>query len=141
MQNNSYITGPTKRTPAILLDKGKICILGRSIPDKPREFYIPVINWIDNYIHEFSGNTEVILGFDFINTASTKFIFLILKQLAESKNIEAGSTVKWYFEEDDEDMIELGQILNALIDCPFEFKPTEVIDQAFCNNMLKRESF
>lgn len=141
MQTKSYITGPTKRTPAIVLDNGKIYILGRSIPDKPREFYLPVIDWIDRYIHEFSGNTEVILGFDFINTASTKFIYLILKQLAEAKNVEAGSKVTWYFEEDDEDMIELGQILNALIDCPFEFLPTEVIDQAFCNNILKGKSF
>ena len=45
-----YKTEPTRRTPRILLESGRIVIMGRSIPVNPGEFYRPVMDWISEYI-------------------------------------------------------------------------------------------
>ncbi|TFG42190.1 MAG: nuclear pore complex subunit, partial [Bacteroidia bacterium] len=40
-----YIAEPTRRTPRIVLETGRIFIVGRSIPENPGEFYRPVYEW------------------------------------------------------------------------------------------------
>ena len=62
--------------------------------------------------------SRIDLGFEYINTSSTKWIFKILKELAGMKNAE-NVKVTWYYEQGDEDMCELGFILRSLIECPF----------------------
>jgi hypothetical protein len=59
------------------------------------------------------------LGFEFINTASTKWVYAILKELAEIPDMYVRVKIVWYYEEGDEDMCDLGFILRSLVDCPF----------------------
>jgi len=110
---------PSKRTPWIILEEGTIFIMGRSIPENPGDFYRPVHDWISGYTKENSGETRIVLGFEYINTSSTKWIFAILKVLSDMKDLQKNSKVFWYYEQGDEDMCELGFILRSLIDCPF----------------------
>jgi Ran GTPase-activating protein (RanGAP) involved in mRNA processing and transport len=109
----------SKRTPRILLEPGRIFIMGRSIPDNPGEFFRPVLEWISLFAKENSEVTEIDLGFEYINTSSTKWIFTIVKELAEMKDIETKAKVTWYYEHGDDDLCELGFILRSLVDCPF----------------------
>jgi hypothetical protein len=110
---------PTKRTPLIILEQGKIFIMGRSIPDNPTEFYRPVYDWISNFVKDNKHNTRIDLGFEYINTSSTKWIFTILKELSEMKNLSDYANITWYYEQGDDDMCELGFILRSYVDCPF----------------------
>jgi hypothetical protein len=119
MQSSSLKKEPTKRTPWILLEPGRIFIMGRSIPENPGDFYRPVLKWIADYVKNYSGKTTINLGFEYINTSSTKWIFSMLKELSEIKDIQNNASVKWYYENGDEDMCELGFILRSLVDCPF----------------------
>jgi len=112
-------TEPTKRTPWILLEPGRIFIMGRSIPENPGEFYRPVYDWIINYSKQHKNPTRIDLGFEYINTSSTKWIYSILKELSGMTNLAENVRVTWYFEHGDEDMSELGFILRSLIECPF----------------------
>jgi len=118
-QSASLKKEPTRRTPWILLEPGKIFIMGRSIPENPGDFYRPVLDWIADYVENFEGKTVINLGFEYINTSSTKWIFSMLKELSEIKDIQNNASVKWYYENGDEDMCELGFILRSLVDCPF----------------------
>lgn len=97
--------------------------MGRSIPDDPTKFYTPVLNWITAHPAAFSGPTRIDMGFEYINTASTKWIYILLRELSGMKNI-SNAVVNWYYETDDEDLHELGFILRSLISCPV--KMTEV---------------
>jgi hypothetical protein len=96
-----------------------IFILGRSIPENPGEFYRPAYNWISEYIRDYNGKTRICIGFEYINTTSTKWIYSILKELSEMKDLALNSKIHWYYEQGDEDMCELGFILRSLVDCPF----------------------
>jgi hypothetical protein len=119
MYPDSFKNIPTKRTPWIILEPGKIFIMGRSIPENPNDFYRPVQEWISNYVQNYTEKSKIELGFEYINTSSIKWIFTILRELSEMKDIVNNASVTWYYERGDEDMCELGFILRSLVECPF----------------------
>jgi hypothetical protein len=110
---------PTKRTPWIILEPGRIFIMGRSIPENPNDFYRPVKEWVSDFVKDYSGKSKIDLGFEYINTSSIKWIFTILRELPEMKDIVKNASITWYYERGDEDMCELGFILRSLVECPF----------------------
>lgn len=128
---DNYIKEATKRTPWIILEPGKILIMGRSIPDNPGELYAPVLNWVTDYIINYKGPTKISFGFEYINTTSTKWIFIMLKELAGDKEISSKTSVSWFYEEGDDDLSELGYILSSLIECPFEIVEVDLMDESW----------
>jgi len=110
---------PSKRTPWIILEPGRVFIMGRSIPENPSEFYRPLFEWILEFGSKYKGKSKIDIGFEYINTSSTKWIYTILKELANLNDICDNASVTWYYEHGDDDMGELGFILRSLLDCPF----------------------
>lgn len=110
----------TEDTPKIILDKpnGIFEISGRSLPEDSAEFYAPVLGWIDDYSASPNDKTDFVFKLEYFNTASSK---LILDVLSALEDIE-GTTILWYFHEDDEDMEEAGEEFSELVEIPFEFK-------------------
>lgn len=110
----------TEDTPKIILDKGNgiFEISGRSLPEDSAEFFQPVLDWIDEYKESPNSATEFMFKLEYFNTASSK---LILDVLSNLEDIE-GTTVVWYYHEDDEDMQEAGEEFSELVELPFEFK-------------------
>ncbi len=114
-----YSVAPTKRTPGILLERGRIVFEGRSITENTGEVYRPVYEWISKYVQLYREETQIEFGFEYINTSSTKWIFNIIKEIAKMEDIESYARILWYYEQGDDDMCELGMILKSLTDCPF----------------------
>jgi len=110
---------PTKRSPWVVLDNERFFVMGRSIIENPSAFYKPVLSWISDYSKSWKGKTKIDLGFEYINTSSIKWIFTILKELSELKEMSTNASINWYYELGDDDMCELGFILRSLVECPF----------------------
>ena len=136
MYPKKFKSVPSKRTPWIILEEGTIFIMGRSIPENPGDFYRPVHDWIAGYAKENFKETRIVLGFEYINTSSTKWIFAILKQLSDMKDLQKNSRVFWYYEQGDEDMCELGFILRSLIDCPFVVMEVDIMNTDMYEKIL-----
>jgi hypothetical protein len=119
MSLSNLILEPTKKTPWIVMEPGKVIILGRSILENPGEFYRPIHEWVAQYTLESSSMTTIQLGFEFINTTSIKWVYALLKEFAKIPNMSERAKISWYYEEGDEDMCDLGFILRSLVDCPF----------------------
>lgn len=119
MAGEVFIKEATKRTPGVMIRPGKVFIMGRSIPDNPAEFYEPVLEMLSGYDRESAGKTRIDLGFEYINTSSTRWILFILRRLTEMKNLSRNVSVNWYYEHGDEDMNELGKMLQSFMECPF----------------------
>ncbi len=113
------IAEPTRRTPWIVMEPGRIFVMGRSIPENPGEFYRSVYEWIVNHSRSFDEGIRIDVGFEYINTTSTKWIFSILRELTGKSELAGKVKVNWYYERGDDDMCELGYILKSLLDCPF----------------------
>jgi len=124
-----YTVEPTRRTPRVILEPGRFFIVGRSIPENPGEFYRPVFDWISNYVHARGQRTCIELGFEYINTSSTKWIYNIIKEISSMKDIIENVSICWYYDAGDEDMCELGFIMKSLVDCPFLVIESEVMER------------
>jgi SiaC family regulatory phosphoprotein len=124
-----YIAEPTRRTPRIMLEPGRIFIVGRSIPVNPGEFYRPVYDWISRYVRVNGNKTRIELGFEYINTSSTKWIYNIIKEIAGMANLTDNARILWYYDQGDDDMCELGFILKSLVECPFFVIETETMER------------
>ncbi len=118
----NFILEATDRTPKIdfNLDNGELLISGRSIPENSIGFYQPVLEWLDKYINQPCEQTSISIKLEYFNTSSSKCLLDIFKKLETAFKRGAEVTVKWFFEEDDEDMIEAGEDYQSIIKIPFE---------------------
>ncbi len=91
MYPDSFKKEPSKRTPRVVIEPGRMFIMGRSIPDNPGDLYRPMHAWITDYSKDHAGETRIDMGFEYINTSSTKWIFAILKELRCYERVGQGS--------------------------------------------------
>lgn len=113
----------TQETPEVMFDKqaGVFSISGKSLPEDVKEFYNPLIEWIENYSNEPNPETNLKVKMEYFNTASSKMlleIFELFKNLHDSGN---KVTVDWYYQEDDEDMQDAGEDYADIVELPFNF--------------------
>lgn len=108
--------------PDINLDKDKnqFEISGRSLPEDVHAFYLPVIEWINEYMEDPNPETRFDFRFVYFNTASSKVILDILTLLEEMKEAGHQVSVRWYYSEYDEDMQEAGEEYAEMVELPFE---------------------
>jgi len=95
-------------------------IKGRSIPENAYDFYQPVIDWLDNYMKNPNSLSIFEFRFEHLNTHSTQQIMKILQKLKKLLN-DSKAKIKWYYNKDDNDMLELGSRLKELIDVDIRF--------------------
>lgn len=114
------------KTPLVEFNsKGELLLKGRSIPENSIEFYKPIVEWIDAYGQSVNSTTVLSVQLEYFNTSSSKCILDVFKKLESLAGTEV--SVKWYYEEDDEDMLEAGEDYEAIIDLPFEMIEVEEI--------------
>ena len=112
------------KTPTIdFKSAGELLIKGRSIPENSIEFYKPLIDWISEYSDNPKGQTLVNIQLEYFNTSSSKCILDVFKKLESIADSEV--SIKWFYEEDDEDMLEAGEDYEAIIDLKFEMIEVE----------------
>ena len=118
---DDFFLEATPKTPRLQFSRetGEFEISGRSIPENSIEFYKPVINWLDNYLSNPNQRTILVIKLEYFNTSSSKCLVEILRRL-ESLNDQSIVSVKWCYEEEDEDMQESGEDFKEIIKVPIE---------------------
>lgn len=112
------------KTPTVEFKRdGGLLLKGRSIPENSIEFYKPILDWIEEYGKSPKDKTVLNVQLEYFNTSSSKCILDVFKKLETltDTNIE----INWYYEEDDEDMLEAGEDYQAIIDIPFKMIEVE----------------
>lgn len=116
---NRLFIEATKATPRVeFLPNGELSIHGRSLPEDPLTFYTPLLNWIDQCTIE---NIVIEIRLEYLNTSSAKQLYNILINAKKNSSIK-NITVNWYYEEGDEDGLELGKEFEWMSNLPFNFK-------------------
>ena len=113
----------TAKTPKVeFIDAPlSMAISGRSIPENSIEFYSPLMNWVDEHLSANNGPIEISIRLEYLNTSSSKCLMDLLKRVEKAK---VNASVLWYYEEEDEDMLEVGEDYDAIIDLPFRLIAT-----------------
>lgn len=118
----SIIREGTPKTPSIRFDaeQGIVEIRGRSIPENSTEFFKPLVDWLDQYSENPAKVTNVNIHLEYFNTSSSKCILDLFKKLEAIHKAKNEVIVNWYYEEDDEDMLEAGEDYESIIRIPFK---------------------
>ncbi len=117
----NYKSEGTLNTPFISLNAESqvLTFSGRSLPENAPQFYSPVFDWCNAFLENCNKDLPTIFEFklEYFNTSSSKLIYELLKLLSQLPNLE----VHWYYEPDDEDLIEAGEEFSELISAKFKF--------------------
>lgn len=122
----------TMNSPRVELDheKKQFEFSGESRPENVRNFYLPVLDWLEEYSAELSksGNKEPLIfnfNLEYFNSTSAKYILDIFKSLYGIHEDGNEVLIRWHFEEDDEDMYEVGMEMSRMSKLPFEYVKVE----------------
>jgi hypothetical protein len=112
----------TKNTPEVVLDPdGIIIIKGRSMDKYKVEFYRQIESWINVYASNPAELTRVDIHLEYFNKVNSMIFNSLLKKISEVKFKNKEFIVNWYYEEDDEDVLALGENISSVLDIPFNF--------------------
>jgi len=102
-------------------DDNRLELIGRSIPENPELIFRRLDEWIT--LH-FEKNKEliVLIQLEYINSGSSKYLYAILKRLADYGRTGNNVKMKWLYEEDDEAMLELGEHYHDTAGIPLEIE-------------------
>ncbi len=102
-------------------EKGLIEIEGCSITNDPRVFFKPIQNWVSDYLKNPSPETVINIKFEYIDSASTKFIFEILRSLDQLVDEQKSIHLNWHYDDNDPEILEVGEILAGRLKIPFNY--------------------
>lgn len=122
----------TKNSPSVTLDKENniFKISGRSIVEDPNKFYMPIYNWLEEYVTNPNKSTVFEYDLEYFNSSSARQVMkliILLENLCETEN---SITVKWLYEEGDDMSCERGEEIKAVskLDFIIEEYPSDDID-------------
>jgi len=122
----------TNATPRVVFDhKARMLeISGYSRPENVRDFYAPLLQWLEDFKQNILSNTSegselepVTFKFKFIyfNSSSAKFIYDVILLLSDMQKNKIPLKIYWHFDEDDDEMREAGEELSDMANLPFFF--------------------
>jgi hypothetical protein len=117
--------------PDVLIDENQLLvrISGSSFNENAIDMYYKIIDWIHKVEKNLSKELKFEFDYVYLNSSSKKMIFVILNQLENLHKAGKKVSVSWFYEEYDEDMLELGEDFAELITMPFKYIPKEVEDE------------
>jgi hypothetical protein len=116
------ILKPTRTTPYVEIDPKtrKIKLQGRSSPENSVSFYAPIMRVLDHFSKRNSTVT-IDFAFEYFNTSSGKCLFDIIRKAGKLQARGQDVQINWYYDPDDEDMLEVGEDYSDLIGIDFNF--------------------
>jgi hypothetical protein len=122
---DKFLVNKTSKSPFISLEKGLFQFSGRSIPEDAKRIFRPVMDWMKTYDPGKESKTIINFSFDYLDTSSSKCVFDILKVLDNLFEKGHEIVINWYYEEGDDDMLDLGIHLKSFVKAPFNFIENE----------------
>lgn len=117
---------PTAKTPEVLFDaegtlsiKGRAMALNRTAPSEK------LLDCIDRYLQNPARTTTITISLEYLNSFGTQIIVAIIRKLSVVTKEGKILLVKWYYDEEDDDILERGHHIAETFDVPIEFIPIE----------------
>ena len=88
-------------------------------------FYQRILQYLSEYSVTGRRRLTVNIAFEYFNTSSSKCLYDIFKRLRKVKATGRELIINWYYEQDDEDMMEAGEDYSDLLDLDFNFLEIE----------------
>ncbi len=126
-----FLIEQTRVTPLVDYNNGEriLRISGRSSPENPLMFYQRLMDFVDEFASSIEPVLTVNVSMEYFNTSSTKCLFNLFKKMNEVQR-ELGKVVviNWYYEDWDDDMLEIGEDFSYGLDMEFNLIEVEDIN-------------
>ena len=115
----------TEATPSVefIPDEGLLIIKGRSHPENAKLFYGPLIEWCEQYVANPPEKTTLRIQLEHFNTISSKSLLDVFRTLSAIRNHEKDFKVDWYYEADDEELLDAGRTYQEITGLNFIMVP------------------
>lgn len=131
-----FIIKATNVSPAVTLDpESKVFeISGYSRPENVRDFYYPLIQWLDEFDNFLMNAKSMSVSIEpisfkfkliYFNSSSAKFIYDIVIMLNGLQKNGIPLKIYWYYDEDDDELREAGEELSDMASVPFMYVETK----------------
>lgn len=112
----------TDDQPEVLFDKERniFKISGRSLPEDSYEFYLPLVEWMEQYVKDPNPSTQLNISLEYLNSSSVKQIFFFLTKMETLIKNGKEAKIVWYCYYEDVLMHEKCKIFQKLLIVPFE---------------------
>ena len=115
---------PTDKTPDVLLDgEGTLSIKGRAMALHRTAPSEKLLDCIDRYLENPARTTTVTISLEYLNSFGTQILVAILRKMALVTEQGGQLVVKWYYEDEDDDILERGHHIAETFNIPVEFIP------------------
>jgi len=109
----------------ILTDEHRIVISGQSRLEDPAPFYEELMVVLDENINEFKTHISIDFLLNYMNSSSSKWLFHLLKGLQIKFQGKKLITITWYYDSDDDSILEAGEVFQSLLSLPFNIEATD----------------
>lgn len=119
---DNLIIEKTQQTPEISFQtNGELSIKGISTPHNVQKFYQPVFDWLREYKNSEPAKVNLVLEMEYLNTSSSRMFVELLLIVNSFKTQRTDVKITWRYEEDDEDILDLGEDLRLSSKSEFDF--------------------
>ena len=115
----------TEATPTVEFspENGILTIKGRSHPENSKVFYNPIISWCEEYVSTEPEKTILNVELEHFNTMTSKSLLDVFRSLKPLHDEGKDLIVKWFYEADDEELLDAGQTYQEITGLNFEMVP------------------
>ncbi len=118
----NFVISAEKKTPEIVFKaNGELRISGNSRPEDGKNFYKPLFDWIEDFKEFGPTKITLTLDLDYINSVSVRILLTLLQTLNGILKDKKDFKVIWKYDNNDQDMLDQGKILEKSLQHPFEF--------------------
>lgn len=117
---------PTDKTPEVIFDaegtlsiKGRAMALNRTAPSEK------LLSCIDKYLQNPARTTTIIISLEYLNSFGTQILVAVIRKVAQVLLQGKILVVKWYYDEEDDDILERGHHIAEAFNISIEFIPIE----------------
>ncbi len=117
----------TNHTPEICFnpETSEYRIEGKSMPENAVEHYTPVLAWVNALAESELDNCNFEIRVSYLNTASSKVLFNVLKAIKIAKDNGKSVKITWYYDQDDDDLEDTGILFREQLGDVVELKPED----------------
>ena len=123
------IIDKTVNSPSVIFDPeiNRFEISGESRPSDVASFYLEILKWFDDYasspgmMQEQKDPAVFNFDFEYFNSSSAKYLLDFCKQIGDARSKGRNLEVRWYYDKDDLDMLQVGREMSKISRTPFEY--------------------
>jgi hypothetical protein len=125
---DKFYRDQTFQTPLVLLDpqNNAFEIRGNSMPNNPHWFYMPVLEWLDEYATQSNPESVFVFRLSHQNSSSKKMFQEMMKSLNRIHLSGKKVSIDWHYPSDDEDLLQAGLEFKKSVSFPVNCVPFSV---------------